>query len=96
MIIDNEKDNYKVHQWITKYVCEGRFDMVTGYFTVGALAYLSRETNDEINAYRFVLGDIVSTGEKNERALDLLNENISIDASLRLSEAAKEAVAFLE
>lgn len=96
MLIDNENESLKVHQWISKYICEGKFDIVTGYFTVGALAFLARETNGKVDTYRLVLGDIVSTGTLKERALDLLNENVSIDAALRLSKLAKEAVTFLE
>jgi hypothetical protein len=69
---------------------------VTGYFTVGALAYLSKETKDKIDEYKFILGDIVSFDFDKDRALDLLNEDINIDASLKLSKVAQEAVAFLE
>ncbi len=41
MIIDNENQKLKVHQWLTKYNEDGVLDVVTGYFTIGALAYLS-------------------------------------------------------
>ena len=95
MIIDNENQKLKVHEWITKYNEEGTLDVVTGYFTIGALAYLSKSTNDKIDNYRFVLGDIVNFDEK-IKALDLLNENIGIDTSFRLKQLAKEAVDFLK
>ena len=95
MLIDNEK-NIKVHQWITKYVEEGKIDIVTGYFTVGALAWLAKNINSKIEEFRFVLGDIASVETFNERTIDLLNENISIEAALKLSTLAKEAVAFLQ
>lgn len=95
MLIDNEK-NIKVHQWITKYVEDGKLDVVTGYFTVGALAWLSKNINTKIEEFRFVLGDIASIETFNERTIDLLNENISIEAALKLSTLAKEAVAFLQ
>jgi len=42
MLLDNENEHLKVHEWISKYTEEGQFDIVTGYFTVGALAYLSQ------------------------------------------------------
>jgi hypothetical protein len=42
------------------------------------------------------LGDIVNFDTHGDRALDLLNESINIDASLKLSIVAQEAVAFLE
>lgn len=96
MILDNENDNLKVHEWITKYTQSGKLSIVTGYFTVGALAYLSKQTKDKIEEYRFVLGDIVNFDNNKDRALDLLNEEINIDASLCLNNIAKEAVAFLE
>ena len=96
MILDNENENLKVHEWISKYTNNGSLSIVTGYFTIGALAFLSKVTKDKINEYRFVLGDIVSFDDNKSRALDLLNENISVDAAIQLSKIAKEAVAFLE
>jgi len=96
MLIDNENKNYKVHEWIAKYTEEGKMDIVTGYFTVGALAFLSKTTNEKIDYYRFVLGDIVNIDEVKDRALDLMNENISVEAALKLSNLAKEAVSFLK
>lgn len=41
MIIDN--DNLKVHEWIAKYTQNGSLSIVTGYFTIGELAYLSKK-----------------------------------------------------
>jgi ERCC4-related helicase len=96
MILDNENENLKIHEWITKYTQTGKLSIMTGYFTVGALAYLSRETKDKIDQYKFILGDIVNFDLDKDRALDLLNEDISIEASLKLSNVAQEAVAFLE
>jgi ERCC4-related helicase len=96
MILDNENENLKVHEWIAKYTQTGKLSIVTGYFTVGALAYLSKATKDKIDEYKFILGDIVNFDLDKDRALDLLNEDINIDASLRLSKVAQEAVAFLE
>lgn len=96
MILDNENENPKVHEWITEYTKTGKLSIVTGYFTVGALAYLSKATKDKIDEYKFILGDIVNFELEKDRALDLLNENINIEASLKLSKVAQEAVAFLE
>jgi len=47
MILDNKNTNLKVHEWIAKYTKEGKFSLVTGYFTIGVLAYLS----DKIKAF---------------------------------------------
>lgn len=96
MILDNENENLKVHEWISSYTEQGKLDIVTGYFTIGALAWLSKNENDKISDFRLVLGDIVNVDSIDNRPLDLLNENISIEASLKLSSLSKEAVNFLK
>lgn len=96
MILDNENENKKVHEWIFQYTEAGKLDIVTGYFTIGALAFLSRQVNEKISDFRLVLGDIVNVDIEDNRPLDLLNENISIEASLKLSSVAQEAVNFLK
>ena len=96
MLIDNENKNKKVHEWISEYSENGTLDIVTGYFTVGALAYLSQTTNEKIKKYRFILGDIVNTEQLQNHTINLLNENISIESSLKLKAVAKEAVNFLK
>lgn len=65
-------------------------------FTIGALAWLSKVTNDKCEEYRFVLGDVVNIDEKANRPLNLLNEHITTDAAFELHRLAKEAVAFLQ
>ncbi len=96
MILDNENENLKVHEWITKYTEEGTFDIVTGYFTIGALAFLSLKVKEKIKHFRIVLGDIVNIDAVNDRTLDLLNENITVKAALKLNKVAQEAVRFLK
>lgn len=96
MILDNENENLKVHEWISSYTEQGKLDIVTGYFTIGALAWLSKTVNDKISDFRLVLGDIVNVDSIDNRPLDLLNENISIEASLKLSSLSQEAVKFLK
>ena len=98
MILDNEphNENLKVHEWLTKYTQNGNLSIVTGYFTIGALAYLAENTQDKVNEYRFILGDIVNFDENRNRALNLLNDNISVEGSLQLNKLSMEAVAFLE
>jgi len=41
-----------------------------------------------------MLGDIVNVSDANFRPLDLLNENITVEAALKLPQYAKEAVDF--
>jgi len=96
MILDNKNDNLKVHEWLTKYSESGTMDIVTGYFTVGTLAYVSRQINTKIRNFRLVLGDIVNLDIIQDRSIDLLNENITIEAALKLSSVAQEAVVFLK
>jgi len=60
MILDNENENLKVHEWISTYTEQWKLDIVTGYFTIGALAWLSKTVNDKISDFRLVLGDIVN------------------------------------
>ena len=68
---------------------------LTGYFTIGALAHLSEKINAKITNCRLVLGDIVNFDKEENRPLDLLNENITIEAALKLSRLAQESVDFL-
>lgn len=96
MILDNENKNLKVHEWIAKYTEAGTVDIVTGYFTIGALAYLSEKINQKIHNFRLILGDIVSLDQIENRPLDLLNENITIEAALNLSHLSQKAVDFLK
>ena len=96
MILDNENENLKVHEWISKYTEEGTLDIVTGYFTIGALSFLSSKIKEKIKQFRLVLGDIVNIDAVNDRTLDLLNENITVEAALKLNKVAQEAVEFLK
>lgn len=96
MILDNETKEPKVFEYILNNTNNGKLSIVTGYFTIGALAYLSRVTNDKISEYKFILGDIVNFDVDKNRTLNLLNENISIEASLKLTTIAQEAVDFLK
>ncbi len=96
MLLDNENENLKVHEWLNQYTEKGKLDIVTGYFTVGALAYLAKQTNDKIDNFNFILGDIVNTEIDTDRVIDLLNENITVEASFKLNRLAREAVSFLQ
>jgi superfamily II DNA or RNA helicase len=95
MILDNSKDR-KVYEWIEKYIEQGAIDVVTGYFTIATLAYISNKINQQTSKFRLVLGDIVNFDKEENRPLDLLNENITIEAALKLNRLAQEAVGFLK
>jgi hypothetical protein len=47
MILDNENQHLKVYEWIEEYTEDGTIDIVTGYFSVGALAYLAEQVNQK-------------------------------------------------
>jgi ERCC4-related helicase len=94
MILDNEKRT--VQEWLSKHTKEGALNVVTGYFTVGALAYLSNHFNEKIKAFHFILGDIVSFDSQQDRTLNLLNENISLEGALQINQLAQQAVTFLQ
>jgi superfamily II DNA or RNA helicase len=96
MLLDNSSGNKKVYEWVEKYTDDGTFDVVTGYFTVGALAWLSSQINEKISKFQMLLGDIANISKPDFRPLNLLNEEISVDSALRLSNHAKAAVKFLE
>jgi hypothetical protein len=64
MLLDNKNQNLKVHEWLSKYTQTGKMSVVTDYFTVGALAFFAKETQEKIDEYRFVLGDIVNDSMK--------------------------------
>lgn len=96
MILDNENTNQKVYEWISSYTEEGKMEIVTGYFTIGALAWLSQQVNNKISNFKLVLGEIVNVNIEDHRPLDLLNENITVEAALKLSKLSKEAVDFLK
>ena len=95
MILDNAETERTVGRWITDWTGEGQIDAVTGYFTVGALAYLCEQLNERVSRFRFIIGDIVCDEERDERPLDLLSETVAIDGALQLRDAASRAVAFL-
>ncbi|MDR2824351.1 MAG: DEAD/DEAH box helicase family protein [Prevotellaceae bacterium] len=97
MLLDNENQKSKVHEWISKYTENGSMSVVTGYFTVGALAWLSEQTQKKIDEYRFILGDIASREETNKPLpINLLNESINLTSAFKLSQLAQEAVEFLK
>ena len=94
MIIDNLSQQ-KTYEWLEKYAQPGTLHVVTGYFTIGALAYLAAQLNAHIREFEFILGDITHTADAQERPLDLLNETLSVASALHLSAHARQAAAFL-
>lgn len=96
MLVDNHSTEFKVHSFIQQYVNEGSMDIVTGYFTVGALCYFANLTNEKITQYRIILGDITQRDVPEISSLDLLNADLSIEKALRLKKLANDAIEFLK
>lgn len=100
MLLDNktkteESEYYKVFDFIKKYTEQGGLDLVTGYFSVNALALM----NDDINQaekFRMILGNLMQDDSQVNKVIDLLNGNAGIDNTLALNTAAQKAVAFLQ
>ena len=109
MIIDNKEDRYPnddyeiITAWnfINEFAgfeanITGRFDIVTGYFTIGALATLQQELPAE-DEFRIVCSELVGKDEdKAQQAIDLLNGDLSVEHTFALSKQAVAAVEFLK
>jgi len=95
MLLDNNP-NKTVFEWLKKNTETGEMDIVTGYFTVGALSWLNENFNDKIEKFRFVWGGIASDTDGKIVRIDLLNQEIGIKNVLKLKKIADEAVNFLK
>jgi len=96
MLIDNETTRYRYYQILEDNCKEGTINTVSGYFTVGVLSYLKKLYNENVEEFKFLLGDIVSTENIKERAIDLLNENINLDNAFNISKEAIDAIDFIK
>ena len=105
MLIDNRDEEQRsgetktVADFIRKYTNPalgrvGALDIVTGYFTIAGLDLLYRELSPD-NTYRLVLSELAGDDDFLSRVIDLLQGDVGIESSLKLSAAAKNAVAFL-
>lgn len=100
MLLDNktksaDNDFYKVCEFIKANTESGALDIVTGYFSVNALAFFKDNIND-VEAFRLILGNLMQEDSEINKVIDLLNGNNSIIETLKLSMAAQKAVSFLK
>ncbi|MBK8680395.1 MAG: DEAD/DEAH box helicase family protein [Bacteroidetes bacterium] len=100
MLLDNktktdDNDFYKVFDFIKNYTKQGELDLVTGYFSVNALALMYDDLNN-VEKFKMILGNLMKDNSQVNKIIDLLNGNAGIDNTLSLSLSAKKAVAFLE
>lgn len=99
MLLDNktkteDNEHFKVFDFIKNYTESGGIDLVTGFFSVNALALI----NDEINQaerFRLILGNLMQEDSQISKIVDLLNGNTGIENTLTLSLSAQKAVEFL-
>lgn len=100
MLLDNKTQTedspyYKVFDFLKNYTEQGKIDLVSGFFSINALALLYDEIN-QVEKFRMILGNLMQEGSQENNIIDLLNGNAGIENTLALSEAARKAVAFLE
>jgi len=100
MLLDNktkteDNEHYKVCDFIKGNTENGSLDIVTGYFSVNALALLKDEINT-VEKFRLILGNIMQEENQLSKVVDLLNGNTSISSTLLLSTSAQKAVELLQ
>jgi hypothetical protein len=99
VIVDNKTEGRKrVHEHLSAMLEAGTLDIVSGYFTIGALVWLARQNTGKIRRTRMVLGDLAVSekAEDNAALLDLFHTSISWEDAFGLAGIAQEAVWFLE
>lgn len=100
MLLDNktkieDNEHYKVFDFIKGNTENGSFDLVTGYFSVNALA-LMKDDLKLVEKFRLILGNLMQEDSQVNKVIDLLNGNTSISSTLSLSTSAQKAVEFLQ
>lgn len=100
MLLDNKtktEDNefYKVFDFIKNCTEKGELDIVTGFFSINALALMKDEIN-QAEKFRLIVGNLMQEEAQLNKIIDLLNGNPSITSTLTLSASAKKAVEFLQ
>ena len=108
MLIDNRIDRYPndgfniktVWDFINEFAGKkseqtGKLDIVTGYFTIRALAKLYHDI-PEVDEYRIVSSEMVKQDEGDEHIIDLINGDCSVNTTICLDEYARDAKAFLQ
>ncbi|MDR0750924.1 MAG: DEAD/DEAH box helicase family protein [Tannerellaceae bacterium] len=100
MLLDNkiqieQNTPFKVVDFLKEYTENGALDIVTGFFSVNALALLYEEIN-QVEKFQLILGKLTKTDEEQNKVVDLLSEDFSIDSALKLTVSAKRAIEFLK
>ena len=99
MLLDNktkteDKEYSTVYDFLRNYIEQGKVDIVTGYFSISALARIKDEINDP-EGFRMVLGNLLKEDNQQDKVLNLLSDSLGISQVLNLNQSAKKAVDFL-
>lgn len=105
MLIDNKKDRYNdglnivtVWDFIKTYAAiplqQGKFDIVTGYFTLRALSKLYHEIPEEVE-YRLLSSELLKDENDEKHIIDLLQGDGDFATVIQLEQYVKDAKAFL-
>ncbi|MBI4847480.1 MAG: DEAD/DEAH box helicase family protein [Nitrospirae bacterium] len=99
MLLDNKtkkEDNEPstVYDFLRNYIEHGKVDIVTGYFSVSALARIKDEMNGP-ERFRMVLGNLLREDNQQDKVINLLSDSLGIAQVLNLNQSAKRAVDFL-
>jgi len=100
MLLDNktkteDSEYYKVFDYIKNYTEKGGLDIVTGFFSVYALALMKDDVN-QAEKFRMILGNLMQEESQLNKVIDLLNGDPSITSTFTLSASARKAVEFLQ
>lgn len=100
MLLDNktkteDSEFFKVFDYIKNYTEKGGLDIVTGFFSIHALALMKDEV-DQAEKFRLILGNLIQEESQINKVIDLLNGNPGISSTLSLSATAQKAVEFIK
>ena len=81
MLLDNKTRNEDnkhstVYDFLRSYIERGKVDLVTGYFSVNALARVMDEMNDP-ERFRMVLGNLLKEGTQQDKIINLLSDSLA-------------------
>ncbi len=101
MLIDNKHELTKglettIYQYLENNISEGgKFDFVTGYFTISALSKLYDRIRPQA-LYRIILGDLFSLKPNRRNIIDIINQKHEINNIFYLKDECEKVVEFLK
>jgi hypothetical protein len=74
MLLDNkthiaENEHYKVHEFMKANTEQGSLDIVTGFFSINALAFLKNEVN-AVEKFRLILGELMKEDAEEDKIIN--------------------------